>query len=267
MNAKDAAEAALQAKARATRSGTIVVAAMVVIAGCSKPEPKKVVEKVVYFHVDPATAGVVSGKILFTGKAVPGKKVDMEEDPQCNKLHKTPVLDQSVAVNKNGTLANVLVYIKGGLEGKKFVPPGNAAVMDQKGCWFEPRVLGMQTGQEFEVTNSDPVTHNIHPRAHANREWNQSQAEGAPPLQRKFSQPEIMIRVKCNIHNWMHAWIGVVDNPYFEVTGSEGTFELKNVPPGEYTIEAWQEELGTQEQHVTVAPSGKTEIAFTFKGE
>jgi hypothetical protein len=139
--------------------------------------------------------------------------------------------------------------------------------MDQKGCWFEPRVLGIQTGQEFEVTNSDPVTHNIHPRAHENREWNQSQAEGSPPLQRKFSQPEIMIRVKCNIHNWMHAWIGVVANPYFAVTGSDGSFELKNVPPGEYTVEAWQEELGVVVQHVSVASSGKTEVEFRFVGE
>jgi hypothetical protein len=117
------------------------------------------------------------------------------------------------------------------------------------------------------VTNSDPVTHNIHPRAHVNREWNQSQAEGSAPLERKFSQPEIMIRVKCNIHSWMHAFIGVVDNPYFAVTGADGTFELKNVPPGEYTIEAWQEELGVAVQRITVAPSGKAEAVFTFKGE
>jgi plastocyanin len=188
----------------------------------------------------------------------------MDEDPQCNKLHSTPVVDRTVAVNKNGTLANVFVYIKGGLEGKKFAPPSFAAVMDQKGCWFEPRVLGMQTGQQLEVTNSDPVTHNIHPRAHANREWNQSQAQGAPPLERKFMQPEVMIRVKCNIHSWMHAFIGVVDNPYFAVTGSDGAFELKNLPPGEYTIAAWQEELGEAVQRITVPASGKTEVSFTF---
>ena len=235
------------------------------LVGCSAPKPVAVEPS--YFKVDPATAGVVTGKIVFTGKPVPAKQVDMEEDPQCNKLHKTPVLDQPVAVNKNGTLANVFVYIKSGLDGKKFAPPASPAVMDQKGCWFEPRVLGIQTGQELEVTNSDPVTHNIHPRAHVNREWNQSQAEGSLPLERKFSREEIMIRVKCNIHGWMHAWIGVVDNPYFAVTGADGTFELKNVPPGEYTIEAWQEDLGVEEQHVTVAPSGKAEVLFTFKGE
>jgi hypothetical protein len=242
---------------------------VMVLGACSAPPPvaEKVAEKVVYFKVDPATAGVISGKILFSGKAPKGKTIDMSEDPQCAKLHKSPVVDRPVAVNKNGTLANVFVYIKGGLEGKRFEPPSYAAVMDQKGCWFEPRVLGIQTWQEFQVTNSDPVTHNIHPRAHVNRQWNQSQPEGSPPLQRRYTKEEVMIRVKCNIHDWMHAWIGVVDNPYFAVTGADGSFELKNVPPGEYTIEAWQEELGTQEQHVTVGPAGKSEVAFTFKGE
>lgn len=247
-----------------------IIFAAVILVGCSRPEaPKEKAAPVVvsYFKVDPATAGMVTGKIVFTGKAPAAKKVDMGEDPQCAKLHKNAELDRPVAVNRNGTLANVFVYIKSGLDGKKFAPPKAAARMDQKGCWFEPRVLGIQTGQEFEVTNSDPVTHNIHPRAHANREWNQSQAEGAPPLERRFMQPEVVIRVKCNIHSWMHAFIGVVDNPYFAVTGSDGSFELKDIPPGEYTIEAWQEELGVQEQHVTIAPSGKAEVAFTFKGE
>jgi len=249
----------------ADKRGWFVVMMIFALAGCSKPPRPKA--EVVYFKVDPGTAGVVSGRVLFSGTAPAGKTIDMSEDPQCNKLHASPVVDRAVAVNKNGTLGNVFVYIKGGLEGKKFRPPSFAAVIDQKGCWFEPRVLGIQTGQELEVTNSDPVTHNIHPRAHVNREWNQSQAEGSAPLERRFGYPEIMIRVKCNIHNWMHAWIGVVDNPYFAVTGSDGSFELKNVPPGEYTIEAWQEELGTQEQHVTLGPSGKVEAGFTFKGE
>lgn len=246
----------------------IGAAGLLILAGCSRPQPKAVAkEEPVYFNVDPATAGIVAGKVVFIGKAPPSKKIDMGEDPQCNKLHTTPVIDRPVAVNKNGTLANVFVYIKGGLEGKKFAPPATPSVMDQKGCWFVPRVLGVQTGQELEVTNSDPVTHNIHPRAHVNREWNQSQAEGSAPLERRFIRPEIMIRVKCNIHSWMHAFIGVVDNPYFAVTGGDGNFELKNVPPGEYTIEAWQEELGVAVQRITVPPSGKAEVAFTFKGE
>ncbi|HVO98169.1 MAG TPA: carboxypeptidase regulatory-like domain-containing protein [Bryobacteraceae bacterium] len=244
---------------------TYIASALVLLASCSKP--KQAVKEPEYFKVDPATAGVVTGKVLFSGKAPAAKTIDMTEEMKCAGQHSTPVVEKPVAVNKNGTLANVFVYIKEGLDGKTFEPPTQPAVMDQKGCWFEPRVLGIQVGQPFEVTNSDPVTHNIHPRAHVNREWNQSQAEGTPPLRRKFTDREIMIRVKCNIHSWMHAFIGVVEHPYFAATGTDGTFELKNVPPGEYTIEAWQEELGSAVQHVTVPASGKVEVAFIFKGE
>jgi hypothetical protein len=248
-------------------------------ASCSKTTPapantatgatgKAPAQPVVYYKVDPATAGTVTGKILFTGKAPARKKVDMDEDPQCAKLHKTgSVYDDQVEVGRKGGLSNAFVYIKSGLEGKKFEPPSQPVVIDQRGCWFIPRVIGMQTGQALEAINSDPVTHNIHPRAKLNYEWNQNQPQGADPVIRKFNFPEVMIRVKCNIHAWMKAWIGVVANPYFAVTGTDGSFEFKNVPPGVYTVEAWQENLGTQDQQVTVPASGKASAAFTFKGE
>jgi plastocyanin len=241
------------------------------LAGCSgskQPSPEAAAKKpVTYFKVDPQTAGALIGKVLFEGKKPARKKVDFEEDPLCAKLHTSPMYDDSIVVNPDGTLRNAFVYIKQGLEGKKFQPPSDPATIDQKGCWFTPRITGIQTGQTLAVTNSDPVTHNIHPRAHVNREWNQSQAPGSEPLARHFLQPEVMIRVKCNIHGWMHAWIGVVDSPYFGVTGPDGSFQLSNVPPGTYTVEAWHEVFGTQEQQVTVGPSGTSAINFTFKGE
>lgn len=257
------------------KSHSLLLAGTLLLSGCSHPAPPATqkeaqapAEKLpVYFSVDSATAGEVNGKVRFIGKRPEHKIVNMDEDPQCQQLHHAPVFDDAVAVNRNGTLANVFIYVKKGLEGKTFKPPSTPAVMDQKGCWFVPRILGIATGQMLEVTNSDPVTHNIHPRAQINREWNHSQAQGAPPLERQFTQREIMIRVKCNIHHWMHAWIGVVDNPYFAVTGTDGTFALKNLPPGKYTIEAWQEALGSQEQEVTVSPSGKSDMSFSFKGE
>lgn len=251
-----------------------LITVAIVATACSEkaPEAKKTsapppAKPVVYFKADPATAGSVTGKILFTGKAPARKKVDMDEDPLCAKLHKSPVYDDTVEVGRKSALANAFVYIKTGLEGKKFEPPSDPVVIDQHGCWFVPRVLGMQAGQELKAVNSDPVTHNIHPRAKVNREWNQNQPEGAEPAIRKFAWPEVMIRVKCNIHPWMKAWIGVVDNPYFAVTGADGSFEFKNVPPGAYTVEAWHEDLGTQDQQVTVTASGKAAAAFTFKGE
>jgi plastocyanin len=251
----------------------VITTGLLFLAACSRgPEPKKPAaapapEPIVYTEVDPNTAATLTGKILFTGKAPARTKIDMDEDPQCARLHSSAVYDDPVAVGRGGGLANVFVYIKRGLEGKHFHPPAQAAVIDQHGCWFQPRVLGIETGQTLDVTNSDPVTHNIHPRAHLNREWNQSQSAGAAPLARRFIRPEIMIRVKCNIHGWMKAWIGVVDNPYFAVTAMDGTFEIRNLAPGSYTIAAWQEELGTLEQEVNVAPSGKAALTFTFRGE
>ena len=242
-------------------------------AGCSNPAPPAQQSnpapppKPVYFKVDPSTAGTVTGRILFTGKAPERKQVIMDEDPLCDKLHKTPLYENTVQVGRRNGVVDAFVYIKKGLEGKTFEPPSDPVVIDQRGCRFEPRVIGIQTGQALKAVNSDPVTHNIHPRAKINQEWNQNQSEGAEPAIRKFSLPEVMIRVKCNIHAWMKAWVGVVDNPYFAVTKADGSFGMKNVPPGVYTIEAWQEQLGTQEQQVTLAAFGKAAAEFTFKGE
>jgi plastocyanin len=246
---------------------------LAILSSCSNAPPKpavsttKEVPPPVYYKVDPSTAGVLSGRIRFIGKRPARKLVDMSGDPACVAAHHGKAYDESLVVNSNGTLANVFIYIKSGLEGKTFDIPATAVTIDQRGCWFHPRVLGIQTGQRLEVINSDPVTHNIHPMAQINREWNHSQGQGDPPLARKFLKPEVMIRVKCNIHSWMHAFIGVVSHPYFAVTGADGSFEIRNIPPGDYFIEAWQETLGTQDAKITVAPSGKIESDFTFKGE
>jgi plastocyanin len=242
----------------------------IALTGCSgtKTEAVKQAQAApVYFKVDPATAAAVSGAIKFTGKRAARKPVDMSNDPACVAAHHGRPYDESEVVNPNGALANVFVYVKSGLEGKTFEVPSAPVTIDQHGCWFNPRVLGILVGQKLEVTNSDPVTHNIHPLAQVNREWNHSQGQGDAPLERKFLKPEVLIRVKCNIHSWMHAFIGVVDNPYFAVTGADGTFTLPNLPPGEYTIEAVHETLGTQDQKITVTAKGSATADFTFKGE
>jgi len=242
----------------------------ILLTACSAPQATKAPEKAptpVYFKVDPATAATVTGTIKFSGKKAPRKLVDMSNDPACKDSHKGPVYDQSEVVNSNGTLANVFVYIKTGLEGKTFEVPATPVTIDQKGCWFTPRVMGIQVGQQLSVVNSDPVTHNIHPLAQINREWNHSQGAGEEPLARKFLKPEVMIRVKCNIHSWMHAFIGVTENPYYAVTDDKGTFTLPNLPPGDYTLEAVHELLGTQDQKITVTASGAITADFAFKGE
>lgn len=218
------------------------------------------------FHVDPATAGSISGEIRYTGKRPVREAIDMSNDPACVEAHHGKAVAESLVVSPNGSLANAFIYVKEGLEGKHFEAPSTPVVIDQNGCWFRPRIVGIQTGQVFEVRNSDPVTHNIHPMAQVNREWNHSQGAGDPPMVRKFPKTEVMIRVKCNIHSWMHAFIGVVDNPYFAVSKEDGSYSIENLPPGTYTIGFWQEALGTQERQVTVAPHSNTQVNLTFKG-
>ena len=248
-----------------------IIPVLLVAGGCnSKSTPTKAPEtspepSVSYFKVDPATAGTITGKIAFTGKKTPPHLINMSEDPACVGTHKGKVYDESLVAGSG--LANVFVYIKSGLEGKSFETPTTPVVIDQGGCQFHPHVLGVQVNQPVQITNSDPVTHNIHPMAVSNREWNHSQGPGDPAMTRRFTKPEIMIPVKCNIHGWMHAYIGVLDHPYFAVSKDDGSFEIANLPPGTYTIATWHETLGTQEQQITVSAAGHVASNFTYKGK
>ncbi len=219
------------------------------------------------FQVDAATAGSIRGTVKYDGPKPKAKRIDMSSDPSCVAAHKGKAYDESLVTTK-GSLGNAFVYVEKGLEGKHFATPAAAVTIDQAGCWFRPRVLGIQTGQTLDIVNSDPVTHNIHPMAVLNREWNHSQGPGDPAMHRTFSKQEVMIPVKCNIHGWMHAYIGVVDHPYFAVTKDDGSFELPNLPPGTYTVTVWHETLGKQSATVTVAASGKAtaDIQFHAKG-
>jgi hypothetical protein len=241
-------------------------------SGCSKAPsgPAQKAEKASaasYFKVDPATAGIISGSIQYVGAKPVRKPIDMSGDPACVEAHKGKPYDESLLVSPKGGLANVFVQIKSGLEGKSFETPSTPATLDQRGCWFTPRVLGLQTNQLLQISNSDPVTHNVHPQAQSNREWNHSQGSGEPPITRRFPRPEVMIPVKCNIHSWMHCFIAILDHPYFAVSGADGKFAIRDIPPGDYVLEAWHEKLGTQELKVTVPPSGQQNIDFKFKGE
>jgi plastocyanin len=216
--------------------------------------------------IDASTVGEVSGKISFQGGRPKLKPIMMDQDPVCVKAHAGKTVDfEDGEVNANGTLPNAFVYVKSGVEKYTFATPKEQAVLDQKGCMYIPHILGVMVGQDVHIVSSDPTTHNIHPMPKDNREWNESQAPNAPPIDKTFARQEIMIPVKCNQHNWMRAYIGVMKNPFFTVTGSDGTFTLKGLPPGDYTIGVWTATFGEQDQKVTIGPKEKKTVDFTFK--
>jgi len=255
------------------RGTTALLFATLFLAACGSnqpPPPKATAEApkpVEYFHVDPATAGTIKGKIrLGSGKAKPPRTViSMASDAGCEQAHAgKPVYDESVVIGRDGGVANVFVYLKSGLEGKHFEPSKDPVTLDQHGCLFIPRVLGMQAGQMLDVKNSDPVSHNIHPMPTNNREFNEQQSPQAPDIEHKFPRADVMIPVKCNVHSWMRAYIGVVDHPYFFVTAADGSFELKNVPPGDYTLAFWHEKYGEGTNPIHLTASGVVDLALDY---
>jgi plastocyanin len=210
------------------------------------------------------TPSSVKGTVKFGGAAPKPSRIDMSQDPLCAKLHSTPATTEDIMVGGDGGLANVVIYVSDGLTSHDFQPPAQPAVLEQKGCQYNPHVLALQANQKLNVVNSDQTTHNIHPTPNNNREWNMTQPHGMP-LEQSFAREEIAIPVKCNIHPWMKGYIAVFKHPYFAVTDKNGSFELKELPPGTYTITAWQEKLGSQTQKVTVSAGEAKTLDFAFK--
>lgn len=210
-------------------------------------------------------AGDVTGKVQFKGKAPGESRINMNADPVCKKAHPEAVFGEEVVVNKNATLKNVLIYVKDGLSGKSYEAPKQKLVFDQEGCQYRPHVLGIMVGQELDIKNSDPTLHNVHSLSKLNTQFNRAQPMKNMVMTEKFDKIETF-KVKCEVHPWMNAYIGVFNHPYFAVTGDDGSFTLKGVPPGEYTIEAWQEKYGSQTAKVKVEASGKVTVDFTYNG-
>ena len=215
--------------------------------------------------VDAATAGSVTGTVKLDGAAPKMKMINLAADPVCAKVHTTPAMPEDVVVGDANALENVVVYLKGDFSAYSFPPATSPVTIDQKGCQYTPHVLALQTGQPLQVINSDQTTHNIHPVPKDNREWNESQPPGSAPINQSFAREEVAIPVKCNVHPWMKSYIAVLGNPYFQVTGKDGSFSLKNVPPGTYTLVAWHELYGPTEQSVTVAASQEQKVNVTVK--
>ena len=210
-------------------------------------------------------AGTVSGKVTYTGTPAKPKPIDMSKEPTCAKQHATPLTTETVVSGPNNALANVVIYLSAGAPDEGQVP-SQAVTFEQKGCQYLPHVLAMHTGQELKVVNSDQTSHNIHPLAKINREWNKSQPPGTPPLSEKYDKEEF-ITVKCNVHPWMRGYFAVLKTSHYDISKDDGGFKLPNLPPGKYTVTAWHEDYGTQTADVTITGNETKDVAFTFKAK
>jgi hypothetical protein len=248
-------------KQQRSRRLTVILAA-VVLAGF--------VALVISHKAIAAGDGKIAGTVKLDGVAPHMRGIDMSKDPFCDKAHASdPAHSENVVVGKGNGLGNVVLYISEGLSGSALsMKPAQVPIFDQKNCMYTPHVLAMDVGQEFKVETSDQTAHNIHPEPNpltGNIPWNQSQPPGATPVTKSWKTPE-MIHVKCNIHPWMSGWFAVVKGPY-ATTDENGSYTIQNVPPGSYTVTAWQETYGTQTQKVTVAGGGAATADFTFKAK
>jgi len=213
----------------------------------------------------PAAGGAtLTGKVSFEGAAPKMDAIKMDADAFCKAEHKEPVYSQEVVVNPNNTLRWVLVYVKEGVSGSYPVPK-DAVTLDQHGCQYSPHIFGIQAGQTLKILNSDATLHNIHALPKKNPEFNIGQPFPKMVTEKKFDQPEVPVRFKCDVHKWMGAYCAVLNHPFYAVTGDQGTFEIKNLPPGNYVIEAWHEKYGTRTQNVTISGTEAKSVDFSFK--
>lgn len=217
--------------------------------------------------IDPATVGEIKGMVTLEGTPPQPRKIVLSGEPECAQLNPNSLFSPEVRTTANGALTDVPVYIKSGLGNYRFDVPTSPVQLAQKNCMYEPRVVALMTHQTLNVQNEDPIQHNVHPTPHENPAFNITQPINGPPIQKAFSEPELAIRFMCNLHPWMRAYVFVFSHPYFDVTSNAGTFDLKNVPPGTYTIEAWQEKYGTQDQTIVVAANEIQTVNFTFKAQ
>jgi len=247
-----------------TTASMLALCALLALTACSKkeeaPAAAPMAEQPAATPIDPATVSTINGTVKFDGTAPKTQKIDLNQDPGFKGVNQAENM-----VVTGGDLANVFVYVKDGLGNRTFAVPKDPVVLDQQGCRYHPHVLGVMQGQTIQIKNSDPTTHNIHPTPKDNREWNESQPPSSPAIEKNFAREEIMLPVKCNQHPWMKMYINVVKSPFFAVTGKDGKYEIKGLPPGDYTLAFVQEKLGEQDQKITVGPKETKTVDQSFK--
>ena len=237
------------------------VATAVACGGGDESEPAAVAEPAAPAF-DPSTAGAVSGMVMVEGELPAPEELMMNSDPNC--VGAATNTQSNTYVGSDGRLGNVFVYVREGLGDMTFPVSSEVVTLNQEGCRYIPHVLGIQVGQTLNIINSDPTLHNIHATPEANEEFNMGQPIQGMQFERTFDTPEVMVPMRCDVHGWMNAYIGVLEHPFFAVTGEDGTFDISTLPPGDYVVEAWHEALGVQTQNVTVATGETAEVSFTF---
>ena len=210
-------------------------------------------------------ASTITGTITFDGKPPVMKPLAMDADPACAKKHSTPVLAEMLVLGSGNTMGNVLVYVSKGLpSGKTWPVPKNPVTLDQKGCMYMPHVQGIMVGQAYKILNSDGVLHNVHALPKINPAFNQPMPPSMKETTKSFAKPEPIFQIKCDVHPWMQAWIGVFTHPFFSATGTDGKFTISGLDPGTYEITVWHERLPAQTATITVAANETKTQNFKF---
>ncbi len=211
-----------------------------------------------------AGTGGITGKATLSGTRPAEAPIKFDADPKCKTMHSAGVTTRHYVVDGSGNLANVFVYVKEGLGGKKFPAPSSAVILDQQACLYQPYVLGVQTGQTLTIQNSDDTSHNVHALGKNNPEFNVGQPVKGVKMDKQFSKPEVFVKLKCDIHPWMYAYVGVVEHPFFAVTGTDGSFKIAGIPDGDYTIAAMHPKTGEKTAKVKIA-GGEVKTDFIFE--
>ncbi len=214
---------------------------------------------------DLSQTGALKGKVIYEGPPPAAKMISVKGNPECAVLHPGGNVASEELVVNGGNLQNVFVYVKEGLEGYSFEPPAVPVTIENKTCVYVPHVSGLQVNQPVILLNQDPTLHNIHSYSKNSKPWNLGLPFQGMKQTKKFEAPEVMVTLKCDVHPWMIGYVGVLPHPYFAVSDASGEFEIKNLPPGEYMLEAWHEKLGVQSQKIKIEPQETKSISLSFK--